>query len=277
MRLSSMFFALLLAPLTLSAQPSSALYSPPLPSQACPVSVAAHRIAGNAMVQTDTPAPTEVEKLMHAHILDLRQQIDALKSQEAALRAKFTQKPDAAETADLQRQLTEIDAQLPGKEEEATQLTLKLALQQAKRNREGIYAPAPGLDLNIAGVGSRSIDAVDILVHGFSNQGRLMPASQIPNAAVDSPSQVSVGPSDLDRNRHGGGPIAIEPTESFHLSRDDSGSAIRASIAAKGMMGIAWLEVTRVEFADGSTWQPASHDECRFAPSLYVPVAASAR
>jgi hypothetical protein len=273
MRYSSMFFALLLGPLTLAAQPSSTLYSPPRPTQACPVSVAAHRIAGNAMVQTDTPAPTEEEKEMHARIVDLRQQIDALQSQEAVLREKFAQNPDTAASADLQHQLNAIDAQLAEKQIEANQLGANLALEQAKRSTKGIYAPAPGLDLHIAAAGSRPIAAVDILVHGFSNQGRVMPASQIPNAAVDSPSHVSVGPSDLDRNRSGSSPTGIEPTQSFHLSRDDSGSAIRASIAAKGMTGIAWLEVTRVEFTDGSTWQPTSHDECRFAPSLYVPVA----
>jgi hypothetical protein len=272
MRLSSMFFALLFAPLTLAAQISSTIYSPPRPAQGCPVSVAAQRVAGNAFVQTDTPAPTEQEKQMRARILDLREQIDALKSEKADLQAKLAQNPDAATSEDLQHQLKAIDAQLAEKQVEVAQLTIKLAAEQAKRNTNGVYTPALGLDLHIAAAGARPIAAVDILVHGFSNRGQLMPASQIPNAVVDSPSHVSGGRSDLDRNRSGSGPIDIEPTQSFHLTRDGAGGSIHTSITAR-MTGISWGEVTRIEFADGSTWLPTTRDECRFAPSLYVPVA----
>ena len=32
----------------------------------------------------------------------------------------------------------------------------------------------------------------------------------------------------------------------------------------------------RVEFANGSSWLPTTRDECRFTPSLYVPVNATA-
>jgi hypothetical protein len=274
MRLSSMFFALFLAPLALPAQTSSMTYSSPRPTQGCPVSVAAQRVAGNALVQTDTPVPAEEEKQMRARILILKGQIDVLKTQEAALRARFTQNPDAASSADFQHQLNAIDAQLAERQIEANQLSAKLAPEQAKRNTNGVYTPASGLDLHIAAAESRPIAAVDILVHGFSNRGQLMPASQIPNAVVDSPSHVSVGPSDLDRNRSGSGPTGIEPTQSFHLTRDGAGGSIHTSITTR-MTGISWLEVTHVEFVDGSTWQPTSGETCRFAPSLYVPVSSA--
>jgi len=36
------------------------------------------------------------------------------------------------------------------------------------------------------------------------------------------------------------------------------------------MTAISWLELTRIEYADGRVWQPSAKSRCVAAPSLYV-------
>jgi hypothetical protein len=263
MRFPSIFFALLLIPIGLSAQPS-AVYSPPRPSQACPVYMAAHRIGGLAAVQTDAPGLNEAQKQQLNKVLALESQLKPLRQQKSDLEAKLAQNPDTASAASLRQQLADLDLQIDKQRAEAGAATAALNALLSSDRSGHVNAPAPGLDLNIAPMGSQPITAIDILVHGFSNRPHLTGASQLPDAVPPA----AQNPNGLGNSQ----PAAIEPTESFHISRDGAGSSIRTSIVAKGMMGISWLEVTRVEFADGSAWQPTSDAKCRFAPSLYVPV-----
>jgi hypothetical protein len=270
-----MFFALLLASpagfLTLSGQTSSMLYAPPRPSHVCPVSVAAQWIGAGATTDIGAPGLNEAEKQQLNQVLAPQLRLKALQQQKSYLEARLAQNPDTATAGSLRQQLSDLDLQIDKQRADADKAVAVLNSMLTRDHRNHISAPAQGLDLSIASR-SRPIVAVDILIHGFSSLGQIIPGSQHSIATVDSTSRNSVGAPDLDRNRSYSLPTGVAPTESFHLSRDGSGASIHTSIVAKGMMGISWLEVTRVEFADGSTWQSTSDGQCRLAPSLYVPV-----
>jgi hypothetical protein len=40
----------------------------------------------------------------------------------------------------------------------------------------------------------------------------------------------------------------------------------------KSMTAVSWLELTRLEYADGKIWQANDSSRCVAAPSLYFPV-----
>jgi hypothetical protein len=41
-------------------------------------------------------------------------------------------------------------------------------------------------------------------------------------------------------------------------------------IATRSMTAINWLELTRIEYADGKVWQASPESRCAAAPSLLV-------
>jgi len=270
---ATLAFVIAVAPIPLAAQ-TSAVYSPPRPNRACPVSVTAQRIGGLASVQTGTPAPTLQDKQKLAGLRDritaLQQQGHALQQRSSGLQAQLAHNPDAATAADLHRQLADLDRQISINKAQLALTTAMFNQIDAAIERQSLsqlQSPSIGLDLDIASNSRHSIAAIDILVHGFSSAGQLLPASAQDSLAP----QADIGPRlHLPANA---------PTQAFHLAPGHPGlftQAFRSSIWTHGLMGIRWLEVTRVEFADGSVWLPAAGGDCRFTPSLYVPVDTSA-
>jgi hypothetical protein len=106
-------------------------------------------------------------------------------------------------------------------------------------------APAPhrqGLTLTFK-VPATLIVAADITLHFYSASLRAIPAAQRTNDRAESP-------------------------QSFHLS---STSGMRhSSIWTDHTAPVSWVELTRLEYADGTTWQASSPQQCVASPSLFV-------
>ena len=69
------------------------------------------------------------------------------------------------------------------------------------------------------------------------------------------------------------GMSAADSTEAFQLTP----VAERSSLWTKKLNAISWVELTRVEYANGNVWQPSTESRCTAAPSLLVLVDAAAR
>ncbi len=59
-------------------------------------------------------------------------------------------------------------------------------------------------------------------------------------------------------------------TESLQLVGTADTPLRQSLIATKNMTAISWLELTRLEYADGTVWQTSAESRCVAAPSLYV-------
>jgi hypothetical protein len=215
MRLSSMFFALLLSPLTLAAQTSSGngphvVVMPPS-AQACPVQLAVDRVATGAVIWTNSESDW-----FNAHsTLSLPELERSLKSEPG-----FSQ----LSPQDQQHRLDQL-AQL--------------------------YHMRHGQGLNIAfGRSAAKIASADITVRGYPPTTHIIPAT----------------PS-----------LPAEVTQTFHLTASSGAPLLHSSVWTERMIMIDWVELTRVQFADGTTWQSSAPRQCGAAPSLYVPVTASTR
>jgi hypothetical protein len=90
------------------------------------------------------------------------------------------------------------------------------------------------------------IVSADIVVHGYPPTTRAIPAT--PSAPK-------------------------EVTESFHLAPDADQPLLHTSVWT-AMTAIRWVELTRLDYADGTSWQSSTPRECTAAPSLYVPASA---
>jgi hypothetical protein len=114
-------------------------------------------------------------------------------------------------------------------------------------SREVDGKPIPtgqGLDLHFASTPERKVFSADITVHGTAG-----------NVIAQPLTIASANP-------------AI--TEDFHLSSSGSQPLTEKVIWTEKIRGITWIEVKRVVFSDGSTWQPTIPSECRVEPSLFV-------
>jgi hypothetical protein len=112
-------------------------------------------------------------------------------------------------------------------------------------------APAPprqGLTLTFRGK-VQQIVAADITVHFYRTGAYAIPAA--PGAAK---------PAEL--------------TETFHLS-SANGPIEHSSIWSGHLAPVSWVELTGVEFADGTTWLSSAPRQCGAAPSLFVLVDAA--
>lgn len=117
------------------------------------------------------------------------------------------------------------------------------------REVEGKQIPtAAGLILHFQSPADRAIVAADLIVHGYD--GRVI-AQPLETAA------------------------ASELTEDFHLTATGADSLSRRSIWTQKIAGVVWVELTRVTFRDGSSWQRSVPGECRIEPSLMVLVNAT--
>ena len=60
---------------------------------------------------------------------------------------------------------------------------------------------------------------------------------------------------------------AIETTV---LTATADSPLLHSSVWTKKMTAINWVELTRLEYADGTTWQASPQSHCSAAPSLFV-------
>jgi len=106
-----------------------------------------------------------------------------------------------------------------------------------------------GLNVNILKPKAR-IAAADITVRGYPAGAHAIPAT----------------PS-----------MPAEVTETFHLTESSGLPILRSSVWTERMAVISSVELTRIVYADGTTWQPSTPRQCQTSPSLYVPVTLSAQ
>ena len=91
-------------------------------------------------------------------------------------------------------------------------------------------------------------------------------------------SKAKVISADLTVHGYAGGvveqPLTIrtssEVTEHFHLTGSATAPLIEKSLWTTKMHVITWIELTRVTFSDGSSWQSSVPKECVAEPSLFV-------
>jgi hypothetical protein len=110
--------------------------------------------------------------------------------------------------------------------------------------------PAQGLELNFRNPRSSAIVRAEITVHGMSG------VHMVPAAAAQKGS---------------------DSTETFVLTAGEDSPLLHPSIWTKKLNAIAWLELTRIEYANGTTWQPSTASRCTAAPSLLVLVDSAPR
>ena len=64
--------------------------------------------------------------------------------------------------------------------------------------------------------------------------------------------------------------ISRSTSESVQLTGTASAPLQSPMLSTKDMTAISWIEVARLEFADGSVWQSSEKSRCVAAPSLMV-------
>lgn len=114
----------------------------------------------------------------------------------------------------------------------------------AKDNKLG--RSSLGLEMNLARSGASKVVKATVIVHGSSSHARLMPAAT--NAGADM-------------------------TETFEL-RSDAGeqNQLHSAVWLKKMIAVSWVDLTEIQYADGSTWHASHLSQCRTAPSNLLPV-----
>jgi hypothetical protein len=102
------------------------------------------------------------------------------------------------------------------------------------------------LRINFDGATSLVIVKADIVVHGV--------------ATSHSEGMILSGPLGVSR----------KSSESFQLAGTPSAPLVHPLLSAKDMTAVSWLELTRLEYADGKVWQASEGSRCIAAPSLYL-------
>jgi hypothetical protein len=112
--------------------------------------------------------------------------------------------------------------------------------------RDGVQ----GLGLGVVFVAKDAgrILKVDLTVHGMGAGPRMMPAA-------------------------GGSPDG-DVTEIFQLARGEN-LELPPGVWMRRVKSVRWVDLTEIEYADGSVWKAAAGSRCRVAPSLLVMVAAA--
>jgi hypothetical protein len=59
-------------------------------------------------------------------------------------------------------------------------------------------------------------------------------------------------------------------SEEFHLTGSAAQPLVQPAIWTEKIHGITWVELTRVTFSDGTSWQRSAPNDCRIEPSLFV-------
>jgi hypothetical protein len=102
-----------------------------------------------------------------------------------------------------------------------------------------------GLQINFVPFPAAAILKAGITVHGASARLHMVPAS----AAAANREDVA---------------------ETFELTSNAEGPLLHSSIWTNKVVAVSWVELTRVEYADGTTWQASPESRCTAAPSLMV-------
>jgi hypothetical protein len=110
----------------------------------------------------------------------------------------------------------------------------------------GTTVVGQGLQLNFQKSSVRSVVKADLVVHGVSNEGRVMPA------AAGAPSGAL--------------------TQTFHLTNDGE-PILHSAIWTRSMSAVSWVDIVRIEFANGVVWQASPESRCRAVPNGFVLVA----
>jgi hypothetical protein len=254
MRLSSIFVAVLFAPLTLSAQTSPAIFAPPQSAQSCPVLLTVERLSNYGRIETGTPAQSDEQRkqselTQQLHQLDV--ELQTLAQQKSALEAKLAQQGPTADPAvarDLRAQIQTLDASISAKNAEITALTgptdvfLKKQLDEAKRALSEADQQQQGLSIAFIKPAARIVSA-DIVVHGYTASARIVPAAPAASGEV---------------------------SEKFHAAASAEHPLLRSNLWPAHMAVISWVELTRLDYTDGTSWQSSTPRQCSAAPSLFV-------
>ena len=102
-----------------------------------------------------------------------------------------------------------------------------------------------GLQVNFLTLPATAILNADITVHGASARLHMIPAAT------------------AKANRD-------DAIETFRLTSSAEGPLLHSSIWTNKIVAVSWVELTRVEYADGTTWQASPQSRCTAAPSLMV-------
>jgi hypothetical protein len=109
-------------------------------------------------------------------------------------------------------------------------------VEDEKKNGVG-----PLLELTFGRRGAARILAATVAVHGLSASGRYLPVGE----SSDS-----------------------QTTQSFQLGSEHRAARLTdADVRVNKVLSVDWVEVTKLEYADGSQWQASPDEQCRAVPS----------
>jgi hypothetical protein len=94
------------------------------------------------------------------------------------------------------------------------------------------------------------IVSADLVVHGYPSGTRVIPATPLAPAEITETVHLTSSP---------GQPLPL----------------FKSSIWMTHVTVVDWVELTRIGYADGTSWQPSIAQQCAATPSLFVPVASA--
>lgn len=245
MRSCSMIFVLIFSAASLTAQRpiSSAQYVTPPSSEGCPVTFSADRLStpglSEAQNTQQSPQRKQVQQMMV--LQQQKAELEAKRNEAAAKLAALPPGGDPATTLQLSNQVKALEAELSKTQVDLSQLTMTIATEGIT-NYSGNRV---GQNLQISFKQSPStIVAVDLTVHGVSMSAHMTPAAQ------------SARESDL--------------SETFHLMGSATKPVLESALSTHRPMIVTWVELTRIEYANGTSWDESSTSRCAAAPSLFV-------
>ncbi|HEV2709092.1 MAG TPA: hypothetical protein VGU67_02660 [Edaphobacter sp.] len=102
---------------------------------------------------------------------------------------------------------------------------------------------APLLQLTFGQLSAPEILSATVAIHGLSPSSRYMPVNE---------------PSGANR------------TQTFQLDQTPGSAGLgHTEVLVTQMRFVRWAEVTALNYADGTTWHPSSHEQCRAVPSNF--------
>jgi len=101
-----------------------------------------------------------------------------------------------------------------------------------------------GVQINFHPSDAARIVRASVVVHGLSGRATMLPITQANNKV----------------------------TQSFDLQRKNGKQLATRELWPKSMAVVESVEITSLEFADGSTWHASDASRCSSSPSLYLPV-----
>ena len=102
------------------------------------------------------------------------------------------------------------------------------------------------LELSFDRLDTPSIKDAEITVHGLSAKGRVLPVQASPQE---------------------------DALQAFHLHRSTDGTGLnRADVWVTKVATARWVEITSLQYADGSSWHASKTAQCRASLSGFKPV-----